>query len=109
LHVFDIEYIFVIRGRLQFDEEHGEWEFGSVLLNVPKTHSKARELKDYYNTLERRFFAGGDCNAKHTDWRSRLITPRGCELFNTMERNNLKHLSTGEPTYWPSDRNKLPI
>jgi hypothetical protein len=25
-----------------------------------------------------------------------------------MERNNLKHLSTGETTYWPSDRNKLP-
>jgi hypothetical protein len=25
-----------------------------------------------------------------------------------MKRNNLKHLSTGEPTYWPSDRNKLP-
>jgi hypothetical protein len=25
-----------------------------------------------------------------------------------MERNNLKHLTTGEPTYWPSDRNKLP-
>jgi hypothetical protein len=25
-----------------------------------------------------------------------------------MERNNLKHLSLGEPTYWPSDRNKLP-
>jgi hypothetical protein len=25
-----------------------------------------------------------------------------------MERNNLKHLSTGNPTYLPSDRNKLP-
>jgi hypothetical protein len=25
-----------------------------------------------------------------------------------MERNNLKHLPTGEPTHWPSDRNKLP-
>jgi uncharacterized protein YktA (UPF0223 family) len=25
-----------------------------------------------------------------------------------MERNNLKHPSTGESTYWPSDRNKLP-
>jgi hypothetical protein len=24
-----------------------------------------------------------------------------------MERNNLKHLSTGEPAYWPSGRNKL--
>jgi hypothetical protein len=21
---------------------------------------------------------------------------------------NLKHLSSGEPTYWPSERNKLP-
>jgi hypothetical protein len=30
------------------------------------------------------------------------------EVLITMERNNLKHLSTGEPTYWPSDRNKLP-
>jgi hypothetical protein len=25
-----------------------------------------------------------------------------------MERNNLKHLYMGEPTYWPPDRNKLP-
>jgi hypothetical protein len=30
------------------------------------------------------------------------------QVLKTMERNNLKHLSTGEPTYWPSDRNKLP-
>jgi hypothetical protein len=26
-----------------------------------------------------------------------------------MERNSFKHLSMGEPTYWPSDRNKLPV
>jgi hypothetical protein len=25
-----------------------------------------------------------------------------------MESNNMKHLSKGEPTYWPSDRNKQP-
>jgi hypothetical protein len=24
------------------------------------------------------------------------------------KKNNLKHISMGEPTYWPSDRNKLP-
>jgi hypothetical protein len=24
-----------------------------------------------------------------------------------MESNNLKHLSAGQPTYWPSDRSKL--
>jgi hypothetical protein len=38
----------------------------------------------------------------------RLITSRGREVLKAMERNNLKHLYTGEPIYWPSDRNKLP-
>jgi hypothetical protein len=65
------------------------------------------QQEDYYNTLGRRFIAGGDYNAKHAVWESRLITHRRREVFNTMERNNLKHLSTGEPTYWPSDGNEL--
>jgi hypothetical protein len=46
-------------------------------------------------------------DTKHTDWGSRLIIHRGLELLKTMEGNILKHLSMGEPTYWPSDRNKL--
>jgi hypothetical protein len=74
----------------------------------PKHTAKPEQLEDFYNTLGRQFISGGDYNAKHTDWGSRLITPRGREVFNTTERNNLKHLSTGEPTYWPSDRHKLP-
>jgi hypothetical protein len=72
-------------------------------LSSTQTHSKAREIR-----IGHLFIAGGDYNAKHTDWGSRLITPRGREVLKTIERNNLKHLSTGEPTYWPSDRNKLP-
>jgi hypothetical protein len=79
----------------------------SAVYLPPKHTVKQEQLEDYYNTLGRRFIAGGDYNAKHSDWGSRLITPRGCELFNTMERNNLKHLPTGEPMYWPSDKNKL--
>jgi hypothetical protein len=67
-----------------------------------------QELEDFYNTIGRRFTAGGDYNAKHTNWRSRLITSKGYELLKKMESNNLKHLSGGEPTYWPPDRNKLP-
>jgi hypothetical protein len=75
---------------------------------LPAKHTvKQEQPEDYYNSLGRQFTEGGDYNAKHTDWGSRLITSRGREVFNTMERNNLKHLSTGEPTYWPSDRNKL--
>jgi hypothetical protein len=44
----------------------------------------------------------------NTDWGSKLITPRGREVLKPMEKDNLKHLSSGEPTYLPSDRNKLP-
>jgi hypothetical protein len=77
-------------------------------VNLPPRHTvKQEQFEDFYNTLGKRFIAGGDYNAKHTDWRSRLISFKGCELLQTMERNNLKHLSMVEPTYWPSDRNKL--
>jgi hypothetical protein len=43
---------------------------------------------------QERFFAG-DYSAKHTDWGSGLITPRGRGLLRA-------------PSYWPSDRNKVP-
>jgi hypothetical protein len=69
---------------------------------------KQEQLEDFYNTLGHRFIAGGDYNVKHTDWGSRLITPKGRKVFKVMERNNLKHPSTGDPTYWSSDRNNLP-
>jgi hypothetical protein len=52
----------------------------------------------FYNTLETTML----------NWRSRLISPRGWKILKIVERNNFRHLSTGEPTYWPIDRNKLP-
>jgi hypothetical protein len=73
----------------------------------PKYTVEEEHLEDFCNTLGHQFITGGDYNAKHTDWRSRFNTLRGRKVLKTMERNNLKHLSTGEPTYWPSDRNKL--
>jgi hypothetical protein len=57
---------------------------------LPPKHTVKHEQLEDYNTLGSRFIAGGNYNAKHTDWGSRLITPRGRKLFNTMERNNLK-------------------
>jgi hypothetical protein len=54
------------------------------------------------------FLAGGDYNAKHTDWGSSLTSPRGRVIAKTIERLNYRHLSSGEPAYWPTDRNKLP-
>lgn len=55
-----------------------------------------------------RFIAGGDFNAKHPQWGSRLVTPRGRELYKAKTSMNLEVVSTGQPTYWPTDRNKTP-
>jgi hypothetical protein len=68
---------------------------------LPLKHTaKQEQLEDFYNTQGHRFIAGGDYNAKHTNWGSRFITPIGRQVLKTMERNNLKHLFMGEPTYW---------
>jgi len=74
----------------------------------PKHVIKASKFLNFYSTLGPRFLAGGDYNAKHSHWGSRLTTPKGRELFSAMQTANLAHVSTGEPTYWPSDRRKVP-
>jgi exonuclease III len=80
----------------------------SAVYLPPKHTVKQEQLEDYYNTLGHRFIAGGDYNANHTDWGSRLTSSRGREINKTITSNNYKHLSTGESTYWPTDMNKLP-
>ena len=57
-----------------------------------------------------RFLAGGDYNAKHQWWGSRSVNPnpKGRQLYLAMQTENLISISTGEPTYWPSDTSKLP-
>jgi len=51
---------------------------------------------------------GGDFNSKHTLWRSRLTTTKGRELAKVLQAKNYSYLSTGSPTYWPTDVNKIP-
>lgn len=36
-----------------------------------------------------------------------MTTPKGKELVKAMKSNNLQDVA-GEPTYWPSGRNKIP-
>jgi hypothetical protein len=74
----------------------------------PKHNNKYNEYERFFKTLGHRFIAGGDFNAKNTFWGSRLTTTKGRELHTAMRNNNLQHLSTGQPTYWPSDTNKMP-
>jgi hypothetical protein len=76
---------------------------------LPPNHTILQEqLEDYFHSIGPRFIAAGDYNAKHTNWGSRIISPRGRVLLKTMHNNNLNSLSSGEPTHWPTDKTRLP-
>jgi hypothetical protein len=70
---------------MSVEDSVGHLKISAVYL-PPRHTVKQEQLEDFYNTLGRRFIAEGDYNAKHTDWGSRLITPREREAFNTKEK-----------------------
>lgn len=80
----------------------------SAIYCPPKFSIKQAQFENFFQNLGNKFIAGGDYNAKHVAWGSRLITPRGRELLNTIKAGNMQYVSTGEPTYWPTDLNKIP-
>ena len=75
----------------------------------PPRHSiKSEDFRNFFEKLGPRFFVGGDFNAKHPWWGSRLINPKGRELYKCLTMKKYSTLSTGKPTYWPTDPVKFP-
>ncbi|VVC27523.1 Pre-C2HC domain,Endonuclease/exonuclease/phosphatase,Zinc finger [Cinara cedri] len=56
----------------------------------------ADEIKfaEFFHTLGSRFIVGGDYNAKHTHWGSRLITPKGRALLKVANNINAEIITT---------------
>jgi hypothetical protein len=80
----------------------------SAIYCPPRHNIVENQFNAFFEDLGQRFIAGGDWNAKHQYWGSRLNTPRGRQLFKSVMSKNLQCLSTGEPSYWPSDSNRVP-
>lgn len=80
----------------------------SAIYCPPRFNIDEQQYKQFFSTLDAKFIAAGDFNAKHTHWGSRLITPKGRKLFSAINALGLNVLSNGKPTYWPSDRRKIP-
>jgi hypothetical protein len=80
----------------------------SALYCPPRQTIKKEQYNAFINSLGHRFLAVCDFNAKHQYWGSRLINPRGRELYQTIQEKQLEIRSTGEPTYWPTGFNKTP-
>ena len=74
----------------------------------PKHKITIDQYCSYMNTLGNRFLIGGDFNAKHVQWGSRINNVKGKALIAAINKQKCFHLSTGEPTYWPSDIHKKP-
>lgn len=85
------------------------WPMSIAAIYSPPRHNiTLGEYQDFLLTLGSHFLVAGDWNAKHTAWGSRLITPKGRNLLQAIQQNSLNILSTGEPTYWPTDTTKIP-
>jgi hypothetical protein len=65
----------------------------------------AEEYIAFFQSLGPKFLVG-DWNAKRRE--ARLTTPKERNPLYDINRQNCKYLSTGEPTDWPSNPNKLP-
>ncbi|CAK1547668.1 unnamed protein product [Leptosia nina] len=92
---------------ISIDDRHGSLNVASVY--CPPRHRISEQMfSDFFDTLGNRYMTGGDWNSKNTFWGSRLTTTRGRELKKTIDRYNLNVISTGEPTHWPTDRDRLP-
>lgn len=74
----------------------------------PRFSVKCEQYERFFEKLGNKFIVCGDFNAKHPWWGSRLSNPKGKELYKCIFKNNYNTLSTGKPTYWPSDPAKIP-
>lgn len=91
------------------EDRNGPITFAAIY--CPPKHIITQEhFNEFFDNLGQRFIAGGDYNAKHPWWGSRQTTPtpRGRQLYVAMQEKHLFPLSTGEPTYWPTDTCKTP-
>ena len=86
--------------------------YGPLVLSAaycPPKHNNTRiEYTEYLKSLGHRLIAGGDFNSKNTIWGSRLTLPKGKHLLEAIRDYKSKFISTGEPTYWPTNVKKKP-
>ena len=62
----------------------------------------------FFNRFTGTTIIAGDFNAKSPLWGSRLTSPKGRQLVQAINKQNLRTFTGGTPTYWPTDRRKTP-
>lgn len=62
----------------------------------------------FFSNLGPRLITGSDHNAEDPWWGSRFNNTKGKEFYKSTVNRTFRILSTGEPTYWPSDTRRYP-
>ena len=79
-----------------------------AIYSPPRHNLKRRDYLSLLQSFPGKFIIGGDFNSKHTSWGSRLTNAKGNELYQAIQEYRCEVHTTGKPTYWPTDLNKLP-
>jgi len=75
----------------------------------PRRHNLKREYcLNLLRSFSGKFIFGRDFNSKNTNLSSRLTNTKVSELYHASKMHKCEVHTTGKPTYWPTDRNKVP-
>lgn len=74
----------------------------------PRHNLKKENFNNLFETQGNKFIVGGDFNSKHTLYGTRFTTTKRRELVSSTQDKRYQFLSTGTPTYWLTDLNKVP-
>lgn len=103
----EITNVFMQATNIKLKSNGGDLIVSSIYF-PPRHTVLCKDYKEFFKSLGQKFIVGGDFNAKHPWWGSRLVNPKGRELYKCIRNMNYSVLSTGTPTYWPSDPYKIP-
>lgn len=92
---------------IQITLNHTPIKISSVYL-PPHPAITSTQLKDFLKSLGPNFLAGGDFNAKHSQWGCISDNSRGKILQKIINNNNYTSISPNGPTYWPQHENRHP-
>lgn len=89
--------------------QHNNVGLNIAVVYCPPRHNIKKNLYiAELNSFGPRVIVGGDFNAEHIAWGSRLITPKGRELLQAINECACDVISSRKPTYWPAELNKTP-
>jgi exonuclease III len=80
----------------------------SAIYCLPRYSIYANEFKTLFDKMNRPFFIGGDFNAKHIHWGSRLITPKVVSYTSLLQTLDVRSSLLANQRIGPQIKKKLP-